>query len=174
MSDSEDVRKDALLGFKPEPMSPISSSTSPYSSFPNRAPSSRPILPLQVPVRQVPLTTDAKLFTPEELNVLPMAALNRQKLKQQAKKAKKRRVTAEKTEGELMLGFMGMGVEEPEPEPVESAPRLSIRKMKKAKKQAEKPVVAMEVDDESRKVADFANLLSTMGGELLLSEGRCG
>lgn len=90
--------------------------------------------------------------------MLPKDMLNRHRAKQQAKKAKKRRVASQRTEDELLLGFMGMGVEEPES--VEPAPRPERKKAKKIAKP-----VQMEVDEDVRKEGDFANFLATMGGE---------
>lgn len=108
----------------------------------------------------------SRLFTPEELALLPSSALDRQKLKQQAKKAKKRRAAAERTEGELLLGFMDMEVDEEAQ--LDPAPRPSgkkARQEKKAAKRAAPPPPPMQVDPEAQKEADFAKFLSNMGGE---------
>ncbi|GFZ42663.1 hypothetical protein JCM24511_00380 [Saitozyma sp. JCM 24511] len=131
--------------------------------------------------RAAPAKTDSKLFTPEELAVLPAGMLDRAKAKQLAKKAKKKRAAAGRTEDELMLGFMGMGVEEPDPEPLSEDERDVVpqrpskkekRQMKKvkAKQQAAKsnaPALAASMDVEEdagmQKEADFAKFLSTMG-----------
>ena len=111
---------------------------------------------------------NAKLFTSEELAVLPADVLGRQRLKQQAKKAKKRRAAMEKTEDELMFGFMGMAVEAPLAAKDDDIPRVIRKKVKKARKVIQlRQVIAMETDDESRKEAEFANFLSNMGGESL-------
>jgi nuclear GTP-binding protein len=134
--------------------------------------------------RAAPTKTDSKLFTPEELAVLPAGMLDRAKAKQLAKKAKKKRAAAGRTEDELMLGFMGMGVEEPEPRLSEDerdlAPQRPSKKEKrqmkkvKAKQQAAKsnpsapaPAAGMDVEEDAgmQKEADFAKFLSTMGGE---------
>ncbi|CAD6566421.1 MAG: hypothetical protein TREMPRED_002576 [Tremellales sp. Tagirdzhanova-0007] len=103
-----------------------------------------------------------KLFTQEELAVLPNDALDRQKRKQQAKKAKKRRLATEKTEGELLLGFLGMDIEEPESVTQETVPVVSSRKVKKKAKRNKPPTTSMELDEEEKKEADFANFLATM------------
>jgi len=73
-------------------------------------------------------------------------------------------MATEKTQDELMLGSMGIGMDEPEPELEESGLRVTTKKMKKAMKKIVKPT-AMEVDEEVQKEADFANFLATMGGE---------
>ncbi|OCF32294.1 nuclear GTP-binding protein [Kwoniella heveanensis BCC8398] len=133
-----------------------------------------------------------KLFTSEELAMMPEGVLDRQKAKQAAKKAKKKRAAAERTEGELMLGFMGMDVEEPQAQVEEidtpSAEREGFgypvrevlskkskkekRKEKKvqqnAQRRAERAVMDqddddMGMDDDQRQEADFANFLSNMG-----------
>lgn len=151
-------------GFVPDPLSPISESVFPRRSLPTSAVSlQRSQAPL-IFARHLPTTSAAKLFTPEELAVLPTDVLSRQKYKQQAKKAKKRRMATEKTQDELMLGSMGIGMDEPEPELEESGLRVTTKKMKKAMKKIVKPT-AMEVDEEVQKEADFANFLATMGGE---------
>lgn len=121
-----------------------------------------------LPVRRLASTVDSKLFTPEELAVLPPDMLGRQKLKQQAKKAKKKRAANGRTEDELMLGFMGMGVEEPASELDEPASRPMTKNKAKGKKKASRPA-QMEVDEEASKEADFALFLANVGGRF---EGR--
>lgn len=136
----------------------------------------------QLPLRTLPIASDeptairarpgqnlnARLFTAEELAVLPDGVLDRQKQKQLAKKAKKRKAAAGRTEDELMLGFMDMGVEEPQPD-MEEAFRPSRKAMKKQKKKAQKVVIERptekQMDDEARKEAEFANFLANVGGE---------
>ena len=114
--------------------------------------------------------TAAKLFTPDELSVLPSGMLDRQKAKQAAKKAKKRRAAAERTEDELTLGFMGMDVEEPTAELEEIHTRASHKKARKEK--AARPVPAAKLAPaptvEQKKEADFASFLASVGGELHL------
>ena len=123
------------------------------------------------PSAQGAVSDHTKLFTPEELSVLPAGLLDRHKLKQQTKKAKKRRQAAERTEGDLMLDFMGMVVEEPVPDNQTRA-KLSSRSVKKAKKAKKanneaklNKALDMEVDEDIRKERDFANFLATIGGE---------
>lgn len=139
----------------------------------------------------------ARLFTREEMANLPPSVIDRQKLKQQAKKAKKRKVAAEKTEGELMYGFMGMDVQEQEPVAElddEAIRRISsgkkARREKKKARAAGRPVPSkgaqgraqksqngmemegedgggMMLDEDAKKEADFANFLANVGGESL-------
>jgi nuclear GTP-binding protein len=144
---------------------------------------SRPSLPVATTLvpRNPQVAPSNKLFTPEELAVLPEGMLGRQKQKQLAKKAKKKRAAAEQTEGELMLGFMGMGVEEPEAEDMEEdmeTLRPSAKKIKRDKKKRAlaktkigqgKKVETMDVDDDARKEADFASFLAGVGGERVYS-----
>lgn len=120
------------------------------------------------------------MFTKEELAVLPAGVLGRHKLKQQAKKAKKRQEAKEKTEGELMYGMMGMDVEQQEPINYVPPPRLSAKQIRKDKqrakaarekeaKRAESSAAAggMEMDEDidRKKEADFANFLANVGGK---------
>lgn len=129
------------------------------------------------------------MFTKEELAVLPPGVIDRQKLKQQAKKAKKRQEAKEKTEGELMYGMMGMDVEQQEPINYVPPPRLSAKQLRKEKqraraareKEANRAAAAaalpsakastsaggMELDEDldRKKEADFANFLANVGGE---------
>ncbi len=170
---SENSQDERAPGFvRPSTMTPMSEDDAPQNTFPT-LPITQSVAPL--PNRHGPPTGDTKLFTPEELTVLPSDLLNRNKLKQLAKKAKKRRMETERTEAELMLGFMGMGVEEPHTELEDIAPRISHRQLKKAKRRGAKPVVlkpaVMEVDEELSKEADFANFLANMGGEWAVPRG---
>jgi nuclear GTP-binding protein len=165
------AQRDPTLASTFEPAPPM------LSSFPLRAPAD-----------------SARLFTREEIAVLPAGVLDKHKLKQQAKKAKKRKAAAERTEGELMYGLMGMGVEEQAPIAElddEAIRRISGKKARKERKKAKsaaasqaargaakgkgKGVVAsgdMDVEDDddallgdARKEADFANFLANVGGE---------
>ncbi|WVQ94626.1 hypothetical protein IAU59_001706 [Kwoniella sp. CBS 9459] len=183
-SDSEDESDSDDDSFRPPLSTSISgpsTSGSVFTSVPGA------ILP-----RQPGLRSD-KLFTSEELAMLPEGVLDRQKAKQAAKKAKKKRAAAERTEGELMLGFMGMDVEEPQAQVEEiNTPtaereefaypvREVLSKKSKKEKRKEKKVQQivqrraervevdqdedMGMDDDQRKEADFANFLSNMGAE---------
>ena len=78
-----------------------------------------------------------------------------------------------------MLGFMGMGVEEPPAEEELNEPKMSVKRMKKEKKrqalqrQKEKEKVQglkseKEVDEEAKREAEFARFLQGVGGELVL------
>ena len=159
---SESLREDvAPSGFFSDPLSPVSDDDSPYTSVPAPANFPQQTRPVPLASRQPPAMTATRLFTSEELAVLPIDMLDRQKLKRQAKKAKKRFIATQKTEAELMLGFIGMDVEESESDLEESAPRIPVRKAKKAKKKASKST-PMEVDEELRKEADFAESLATI------------
>lgn len=130
--------------------------------------------------RRGPTTNPSRLFTAEELAVLPEGLLDRQKQKQLAKKAKKKRAAAERTEGELMASFIGMDVDEAAAgaDMGIEEPRLSKRQMKKqrlrdqmGKKRAAmiaRPAaqpIDVEVDMEAKKEADFANFLAQVGGD---------
>ena len=114
---------------------------------------------------------DTRLFTADEMAVLPEGLLDRQRQKQLAKKAKKKRAAAERTEGELMVGFLGMDVEEQIPEmdtDMGDAQRPSKKQMRKEKKKAQKAIERpseAEMDAEARQEADFASFLHTVGGE---------
>jgi nuclear GTP-binding protein len=121
------------------------------------------------------------LFTKEELAVLSPGVIDRSKLKQQAKKAKKRQMAQAKTEGELMYGMMGMDVEHQEPLDISNEAKVSARQLKKDKKRARdaklrqemqaakaqaRPVDGgMELDVDQKKEADFAAFLANVGGE---------
>lgn len=126
-------------------------------------------------------STHNPLFTKEELAILPPSVVDRAKLKQQAKKAKKRQIAQAKTDGELMYGMMGMDVEPPAPVQVEE-PKMSNRQLRKMQKKARdarvraemqgatkaKPKASagdMEVDLDRKKEADFAAFLANVGGE---------
>lgn len=122
------------------------------------------------------------MFTKEELAVLPAGVIDRQKLKQQAKKAKKRQAAKEKTEGELMYGMMGMDVEHQEPVEYVPPPRLSAKQMRKEKKRArdarEKQAartaggMELDVDLDRKKEEDFASFLANVGGESCFAIAR--
>lgn len=159
-SDDEDEGDDSpRFGARPLPVA-VTPDSPPLSSAPT----------LQ---RRGTATNMAKMFTPEELALLPAGMLDRQKQKQLAKKAKKKRAAAGLTEAELMAGFVTMDVEEPAGDEMEEdTPRLSkkqlakekMRKKKMAQKAIERPTDA-EMDAEARKEADFASFLNTVGGE---------
>lgn len=112
----------------------------------------------------------SRLFTASELAVLPADQMfDRQKLKQQAKKAKKRAAVAAKTEDDLVFGFDFMGVSHEDEEDaieVETVkPKRSKKEKAKAKASAAKPVPAvMEIDEDTKKENDFAAFLQTVGG----------
>ncbi|KAK6907257.1 nuclear GTP-binding protein [Kwoniella mangroviensis CBS 8886] len=174
-SDDEDDSDAESSTFRPPPIA--SSST---SSFPIQ-----PVLPRQSGLQ------NNRLFTAEELAVLPAGMLDRSKAKAAMKKAKKRRAAVERTEGELMLGFMGMDVEEPmaELEEITSGTERDMmggersvlsKKSKKEKRKAKKDKEnqqkrqnkTMDMDEEmdgededGRKEKDFANFLANMGAD---------
>ncbi|WRT65628.1 uncharacterized protein IL334_002573 [Kwoniella shivajii] len=148
------------------------------------ASSSTSTLPQSLIARQ-PGVNPTKLFSQEELAVLPAGMLDRGKSKAALKKAKKRRVAAERTEGELMLGFMDMDVEEPMAE-LEEIPDIDangrsglLRKSKKEKRKEKKNKeveqrraqrgtgmeMDEEMDEEDKKVDEFANFLANMGAD---------
>ena len=153
---------------------------------------SRPPVPLTTqpgpssisPATTIPLRrgTHNPLFTKEELAVLSPGVIDRSKLKQQAKKAKKRQMAQAKTEGELMYGMMGMDVEPQEPIDISEA-KVSARQLKKDKKRARdarmkqemlaarapaKDAGSMELDVDQKKEADFAAFLANVGGESIV------
>ena len=111
------------------------------------------------------LSRKARMFTQEELAVLPESVLDPHKSKAQAKKAKRRRAAAERTEGDLLLGFMDMGVERPTDTPSLPTKKQKMR-AKKARTQAER-VRALpsdrEADEAARKEEDFARFLNNVG-----------
>jgi len=124
-------------------------------------------------------STHNPLFTKEELAILPASVVDRAKLKNQAKKAKKRQMAQAKTEGELMYGMMGMDVEPQAPAQVEQ-PKISNRQLRKMQKRArdararaetqgvpkaKASAGGMEVDGDRKKEADFAAFLANVGGE---------
>ncbi|GMK59070.1 hypothetical protein CspeluHIS016_0700850 [Cutaneotrichosporon spelunceum] len=106
-----------------------------------------------------------RLFTSEERAALPTLAGDKRKAKKEAKKAKKRRAAAEQTEGELLLGFMGMDVDEVayaghEPEPVKTAKQRRVEKKEREVRQVRQ---VREVDVQAAKERDFASFLAAMG-----------
>lgn len=150
------------------PMSPSSSVSSPRSLRDSLSPPPRPAGSLgfgngAYPARAA--ADPARLFAPEELAHAPQTAMQRQKAKKAEKKAKKRRAAAEQTEGELLLGFMDMDVEEPGEEM--EAPVLKTARQKREERKAKKPRVQapIVVDEEAKKEDDFAKFLATMGAE---------
>ncbi|KAK4687403.1 nuclear GTP-binding protein, partial [Tremellales sp. Uapishka_1] len=158
------------------PDSPSSSSDGSSTTFRHPLPLPKVALPSLAPVnvpfpaRNAPVAHPSKLFTPEELAVLP--TFDRQKLKAQAKKAKKRKLATERTEGELMLGFMGMEVDEVveggEAGEVSMEERREGRKSKKEKRKLKKvsekkQPAAMEIDEDVQKEQDFAKFLAGVG-----------
>nr|ODO02467.1 nuclear GTP-binding protein [Cryptococcus depauperatus CBS 7855] len=120
-----------------------------------------------------------KMFTPEELAVLGPGLIDRKKQKNEAKKAKKQRAAIKRTEGELMAGFLEMDMDEREAQEethvVSKEPQRSKKEKRREKKQVEvqlrreakKADAEMEIDNETRKEADFANFLANIGGEQL-------
>ncbi len=103
-----------------------------------------------------------RLFTAEERAGLPALSNDKRKAKKEAKKAKKRRAAAEQTEGELLLGFMEMDVDEaryePEPREIKSAKQRRVEKKAAREVRAPRPV-----DVEVAKERDFASFLAAMG-----------
>ena len=77
-------------------------------------------------------STPSKLFTPEELAVLPPDILNRQQAKQDRKKAKRKRVAAEAEADDLTLDFMALGGQDMGSGPTDaSKPHMSKRAKRK-------------------------------------------
>lgn len=130
-----------------------------------------------------PAINPNKLFTPEELSLLPSGVLDRQKAKQAAKKARKRQVERDRTEGELMYGMLGMDVEGQAsrlvPMPMERKNKKERRREKRrAELEARKwagthgvPQAAAagqggEVDMEKQKEADFERFLQGVGADM--------
>ncbi|KIR70651.1 nuclear GTP-binding protein [Cryptococcus deuterogattii CA1014] len=167
-SDEEsDAESDASDSFRPRTTFAPSPAT--FQSISSNA--------LQFPAQ--PQTAQAhRLFTTEELAVLPAGVLDRKKAKSLAKKAKKRRAAVERTEGELMAGFMDMDMEEPEArEEMQMQMPTFEQKSKKDKRKAKKEtqakqrketikmVAEMEIDEDARKEAEFASFLANMGAD---------
>lgn len=159
---SDSFRPRTTLGPSPAASQPISSNALHFPAQPQTAQSTR-------------------LFTAEELAVLPAGLLDRKKAKSLAKKAKKRRAAVERTEGELMAGFMDMDMDEPEARKememempaFEQKSKKDKRKAKKEtqakqRKEMTKVVAEMEIDEDARKEAEFASFLANMGGECLV------
>lgn len=116
--------------------------------------------------------------------------LDRQKAKQAAKKAKKRQMEREKTEGELMFGMLGMDVEgkagELVPGTVERKNKKERKREKRRaelearkwagtyeapKKEKKAPAAGMLVDDtevdmEKQKEAEFERFLQGVGADM--------
>ena len=135
------------------------------------APDSPPLSVAPSITRRGPVTNAARLFTADELAVLPEGLLDRQRQKQLAKKAKKKRAAAGLTEAELMAGFVGMDVEEQDPEmdaemgEVQRPSKKQVRKEKKKAQKVEKPAPRIEVDPEAKREADFASFLQQVGDD---------
>lgn len=161
---SDSFRPRTTLGPSPAAPQPISSNALHFPAQPQTAQSTR-------------------LFTAEELAVLPAGLLDRKKAKSLAKKVKKRRAAVERTEGELMAGFMDMDMDEPEARKemememempaFEQKSKKDKRKAKKEtqakqRKEMTKVVAEMEIDEDARKEAEFASFLANMGGECLV------
>lgn len=181
----------------PEPAAPAPTIAAPLSGsafetfrpMPVASEAPRALPSAFVPRRtEVAPTSVARMFTAEELATLPPGVLDKQRNKQLAKKAKRQRAAVERTEGELMLGFDRMGMDEDAQgnaaaEAEESFNRLSKKQKRKEKlvrqknaakaaaKRQKDQEASMEVEDESvmerRKEQDFANFLSQLGGESL-------
>ncbi|AGV14692.1 nuclear GTP-binding protein, variant [Cryptococcus neoformans var. grubii H99] len=158
---SDSFRPRTTLGPSPAASQPISSNALHFPAQPQTAQSTR-------------------LFTAEELAVLPAGLLDRKKAKSLAKKAKKRRAAVERTEGELMAGFMDMDMDEPEARKemememempaFEQKSKKDKRKAKKEtqakqRKEMTKVVAEMEIDEDARKEAEFASFLANMGAD---------
>nr|XP_019012172.1 nuclear GTP-binding protein [Kwoniella pini CBS 10737]OCF50953.1 nuclear GTP-binding protein [Kwoniella pini CBS 10737] len=175
LDDSDDDNSDAESStFRP----PIASSST-LSHTPAAGQVHQPLISRQ------PIAQTNKLFSAEELAVLPAGVLDRSKAKAALKKAKKRKAAVERTEGELMLGFMGMDVEEPSAALVEidneseDVPQRSVLS-KKSKKEKRKEKKSKEVeqrkaqrdmdldddmDEDVKKEKDFASFLANMGAD---------
>lgn len=163
MSDNDD---EEIIGRPTRPPVPLNTQPGPSSQSPA----------LPMPLKR---GNHNPLFTKEELAVLSPGVIDRAKLKQQAKKAKKRQQAQAKTEGELMYGMMGMDVEHQEPISISEA-KVSARQLKKDKKRARDAKMrqemqaakaqksdagGMELDEDQKKEADFAAFLANVGGE---------
>ena len=98
--DDSAVDSDDDFGFRP-PAHPTG-----QSGFGSIAPSSATFMPVQ----RKGIDTN-RLFTAEELATLPASVLD-SRAKAAAKKAKKRKLEAERTGGQLAFGLLGMGVDE--------------------------------------------------------------
>lgn len=120
----------------------------------------------------------ARLFTAAELASGP--ALDRARQKAAAKKAKKRQAIAERTEAELLGGFIGMDVDNGAHYNDDApAPTIKTAKQKRDDKKAaaklraqaaqaaRAPAPEMELDrgTETKNEAEFASFLASMGGE---------
>jgi len=121
-------------------------------------------------IRKQPAAHAARLFTADELAILPEGLLDRQRQKQLAKKAKKKRMAAGQTENELMAGFLDMGVDENlhagiDVPPATRPTKKELRKEKKKAQRVEKPAPRMEVDPEAKREADFASFLQQVGDD---------
>ena len=121
-------------------------------------------------IRKQPAAHAARLFTADELAILPEGLLDRQRQKQLAKKAKKKRMAAGQTENELMAGFLDMGVDENlhagiDVPPAARPTKKELRKEKKKAQRVEKPAPRMEVDPEAKREADFASFLQQVGDD---------
>ena len=175
-SDMSDDDDEDIIGRPARPPVPLNTQPGPSSISPATT----------IPLRRG--TTHNPLFTKEELAVLSPGVIDRSKLKQQAKKAKKRQMAQAKTEGELMYGMMGMDVEHQEPLDISNEAKISARQLKKDKKRArearskqelqaakaQKPrdTGAMEMDMDHKKEADFAAFLANVGGEFQKGASR--
>lgn len=123
-------------------------------------------------IRKQPTSNASRLFTADELAVLPDGLLDRQRQKQLAKKAKKKRMAAGKTENELMAGFLDMGVDEDlhagidVQVPVVRPTKKALRKEKKKAQKVERPGASeIEMDPEAKREADFASFLQQVGDD---------
>ncbi|BEJ12787.1 hypothetical protein CspHIS471_0212470 [Cutaneotrichosporon sp. HIS471] len=119
-------------------------------------PSLKNTRPFNAPARAAADPT--RLFTAEERAALPTMTGDKHKAKKEAKKAKKRRAAAGQTEGELLLGFMGMDVDETAYEPLKTAKQRRVEK--KERKEVRE---VRQVDVQVAKERDFASFLAAMG-----------
>ena len=163
MSDDEEDDDAPRFGNRPLPVASTPQSP-PLSAMSTTASSSL--------YRRQPVADAARLFTADELAVLPDGLLDRQRQKQLAKKLKKKRMAAGQTENELMAGFLDMGVDEdlhagidvqvPVQRPTKKALRKEKKKAQKIARPAEKEV---EMDPEAKREAEFASFLQQVGDD---------
>ncbi|ODN97413.1 nuclear GTP-binding protein [Cryptococcus wingfieldii CBS 7118] len=175
--DSSDEESDADSddsSFRPRPrVLPTATTVEPAAAAAAVAPALRyPVQPSHAQAN--------KLFTPEELLVLP-PSLSGKKAKKDAKKAKKRKAAVERTEGELMAGFMEMDMEEQRDDDgaglstVSGLNQRSKKDKRREKKEAQdkqrreqkkaQEEMEVEANPEIRQEADLANFLANMGAE---------
>ncbi|KAL1410362.1 nuclear GTP-binding protein nug1 [Vanrija albida] len=170
------IDSDDDMGSEPEdePDSPVLRPM-PTPRFP--APQQQAIAAAYMPAPAQRVADPARLFTSAELAHAP--ALDRARQKAAAKKAKKRQAIAEKTEAELLGGFIGMDMDNGAMYNDDAAPTIKTAKQKREDKKAaakaraqaaqsaRAPAAEMELEGgaETKKEADFASFLASMGAE---------